>query len=106
MGARKVTLPIPSVMTMGCDSRGCSADGGASTAGTGCVTFWCVDSSPRVGHFSGISTLAEIEQAADALSPEEVRLLMAHLAEKVAQHEGKPLQKRVAGLHAGQWVLA
>ncbi len=53
-----------------------------------------------------MSTLAEIEQAADALSPEEVRLLMAHLAEKVERQSSNPLQKRMAGLHAGQWVLA
>ena len=52
-----------------------------------------------------MSTLAEIEHAADALPPEEVELLMQHLAERV-RRKPLPTGERVAGMHPGAWVLA
>lgn len=52
-----------------------------------------------------MSTLAEIEAAADALPPEEAEQLLQHLAQRLAQ-KPEPPTERIAGLHAGAWELA
>ena len=55
-----------------------------------------------------MSTLAEIEQAVDQLSPEELRNLLKHVIERacLAPQPSGPLPDRIPGLHAGQggWV--
>ena len=54
-----------------------------------------------------MSTLAEIEQAMDKLSPAELKNLLQHVTQRVCL--AAPLQpkgERILGLHAGQggWV--
>ena len=52
-----------------------------------------------------MSTLAEIEAAADALPREQAEQLLRHLTMKLSS---KPIPQgpRVAGLHAGAWEVA
>lgn len=52
-----------------------------------------------------MSTLAEIEAAADALPREQAEQLYQHLAQRLS---GKPLAQgpRIAGLHEGAWEVA
>ena len=52
-----------------------------------------------------MSTLAEIEHAADALPPEEFAMLLAHLAER-SRSKSLPQGERVAGLHPGAIVMS
>lgn len=52
-----------------------------------------------------MSTLAEIEHAADALPPEEFAILLEHLSKR-SRSMGGPPRERVAGLHPGAIVMA
>ena len=52
-----------------------------------------------------MSTLTEIEEAADALSPEEAEQLLQHLTERLRRTPAQP-GERIAGLHAGAIVMA
>ena len=52
-----------------------------------------------------MSTLAEIEHAADALPPEEFAILLEHLSKR-SRSMGVPPRERVAGLHPGAIVMA
>jgi hypothetical protein len=54
-----------------------------------------------------MSTLAEIESAADELSPEELKKLLLHVAERLERASQPSISKpRVAGLHPGAIVMA
>lgn len=64
-----------------------------------------VDATRGGVHFPRMSTLAEIEQAADALPPEEVEQLLQHLTERISSKQLLQGQ-RIAGLHKGAWVVA
>lgn len=59
----------------------------------------------EVGHFLRMSTLAEIEHAADALPLEELAILLEHLAERSRTKCVQP-RERVAGLHPGAIVMS
>ena len=52
-----------------------------------------------------MSTLAEIEAAADALPPEQAEQLFQHLAQRL-NRQPIPQGPRIAGLHAGAWEVA
>ena len=52
-----------------------------------------------------MSTLAEIEHAAEELPPEEFAILLAHLAER-SRSKCAPPRERVAGLHPGAIVMS
>ena len=56
-------------------------------------------------HFPPMSTLAEIEHAADALPPEEFAILLAHLAERAKAKRKQP-EQRIANLHPGAFQPA
>ena len=47
-----------------------------------------------------MSTLAEIEAAADTLPPEQAEQLLQHLAQRLAQQRVQPAE-RIAGMHPG-----
>ena len=51
-----------------------------------------------------MSTLAEIEAAADALPSEDLKQLLSHLAARLERKP--PPGPRIAGLHAGAWEVA
>ena len=54
-----------------------------------------------------MSTLAEIEAAAEQLPPPEVKRLVQHLTAWLEQApEETPARVRVAGLHRGAWEVA
>lgn len=54
-----------------------------------------------------MSTLAEIEAAAEQLPPTEVKQLLQHLAQGLERTpESANPKPRVFGLHAGMWEVA
>ena len=64
-----------------------------------------VDGAGDIGHFPRMSTLAEIEKAADALPLEEAEQLLQHLTERLHRTPAQP-GERIAGLHPGAIVMA
>jgi hypothetical protein len=57
------------------------------------------------GLFLPMSTISEIEAAADALSTEQKRELFLFLAARLHSDESKPPQSRPTDLHAFEGVL-
>ena len=53
-----------------------------------------------------MSTLAEIEAAAEQLPPMELKQLVQHLTERLEQTPIESAKQRIAGMHAGAWELA